>query len=173
MNLHLGCGRRKLPGWTGVDSRPEVEPDVVADVRDLSFWAAGEVDAIYACHVLEHIPRPELLPTLREWRRVLKTGGILRVSVPDFDAIARLRTKERMPMQRLIGLLHGRQDEPWNTHYLSYDWDLLAHYLTEVGFYQLRRWEPEKVHPAGYDDYSFAELDGWPVSLNMEATRGG
>jgi predicted SAM-dependent methyltransferase len=46
INLHLGCGKRKIPGWIGVDSREDVGADVVQDVRDLSYWGSGDVGQI-------------------------------------------------------------------------------------------------------------------------------
>jgi hypothetical protein len=42
---------------------------------------------------LEHLPRPQALPFLRECHRVLAPGGILRVVVPDLETIARLYLK--------------------------------------------------------------------------------
>jgi len=167
--LHLGCGKRKLEGWLGVDSRADVGADVVADVRNLDAWDRGEVQAIYACHVLEHIPRPELLATLREWRRVLKPGGKLKISVPDFGAVVKLYG-EGVSFWRLVGLLYGRQDYDGNTHHIGFDYEYLAWMLNEAGFYDIRTWSPVSWLPNGYDDYSMAKIDGRMVSLNVEAT---
>jgi predicted SAM-dependent methyltransferase len=169
MKLHLGCWQRRLPGWIGVDIRPDAEPDVVADIRLLDLWASDEVEAIYACHVLEHIPRPDLLRTLREWRRILAPGGLLRVAVPDFEALAGLYLVDQVPLWRLIGPLCGRQNYAENTHYVAFDYQYLAWMLTEAGFHTIHRWQPEDWQPAGYDDYSRAVIDGVPISLNVGA----
>ena len=169
IQLHLGCGKRRLAGWVSVDSRVEVEPDVVADVRHLDAWDCGEVESIYACHVLEHIPRPDLLQTLREWRRVLKPGGKLRVSVPDFGTVASLYN-DGVSFWRLAGLLYGRQDYEGNTHHIGFDYEYLAWMLGEAGFYDIRKWSPVAWLPDGYDDYSLARINGYLVSLNVEAT---
>ena len=172
MKLHLGCGKRHLEDWVNIDARADVGADLVADITNLAAFEDGSVQIIYACHVLEHIPRPQVAGVLAVWRKMLVPGGILRLAVPDFDAVARLYLNH-VPMQRLAGLLHGRQNAAWNTHYAVYDWHLLCHLLSEAGFYGMRRWYPNEVHPAGYDDYSFAEIDGVCVSLNVEALRGG
>lgn len=168
--LHLGCGNRKLDGWINVDVRDEVAPDIVATVRNLDPIDTDSVDTIYACHILEHVPRPELMETLREWRRVLKPGGTLRLSVPDFWTIAELYIAFQTPMWLLIGALYGRQDHEWNTHYQCFDFHYLSWMLTEAGFIDIRYWRPEDVHPEGWDDYSLATIDGQRISLNLEAT---
>lgn len=86
--LNLGCGRHKiLGGWVHVDSDPAVDPDVVADVRDLPY-PDGSVEEVFAGHVLEHLDWDEGQAALAEWRRVLRPGGKLGVVVPDFREIA-------------------------------------------------------------------------------------
>lgn len=79
--LDIGCGtvcRAGYESWDAKDGR---------DARDLSGVANGELDAIHASHVLEHVPFRETLPVLREWSRALRIGGICEIAVPDFDKI--------------------------------------------------------------------------------------
>ena len=171
MKLHLGCGHRHLDGWLNIDARMDVNADLVADITNLTSFEDGETEIIYACHVLEHIPRPQVGEVLGHWHRILKPGGVLRIAVPDYGAAVTLYSGG-VPIQRLIGPLYGRQNAAWNTHYICYDWHLLCLYLSEAGFYGMKHWIPALVHPAGYDDYSFAEIDGVPISLNVEAIRG-
>lgn len=171
MRLHLGCGRRHLPGYVNVDARASVHPDVQADIGHLPV-EDGAARLIYACHLLEHIRRPDVGIVLAEWRRVLRPGGILRVAVPNFDALAFLYA-EGVPLWRLIGPMMGRQDYPENTHYIAFDYDYLAWHLTEAAFHTVRRWSlPHPDFPDGWDDYSQATIDGLPISLNVEAIRG-
>lgn len=180
MKLHLGCGKRHLDGYINIDSRADVGADVVCDVTDLSQYMDGCADVVYACHVLEHVPRNKTLDVLREWRRVLKPGGILRLAVPDFRALARLYRDDKVPLWRLIGPLVGRQDYPENTHYNIFDYDYLAWHLEQAGFYRVREWGPvtglwygdDEFNIYNLDDYSRAAVDGKPISLNVEAVRG-
>lgn len=170
LRLHLGCGKRRLPGFVHVDVRPDVKPDVCAYLDLLTMFEDNSAELIYACHVLEHIPRQGVDDALREWRRLLAPGGTLRLSVPNFEELAALYAYDSVPMWRIVGPLYGRQDYPENTHYCGYDFDYLAWTLTEAGFYDVRKWEPDEVLPAGYDDYSRARINGKPISLNVEAT---
>ena len=47
-------------------------------------------------HALQEIPMADLVSTLRELRRVLKPGGVLRLCVPDLDkAVAAYQRGDR------------------------------------------------------------------------------
>jgi len=172
IGLHLGCGTRRLEGYTHVDNRPEVHPDVLSDVEHLDKFENGVADTIYAAHLLEHIPRPHILTVLEEWRRVLKPGGTLRLSVPDFMVLAELYLYDSVSMWRITGPLHGRQDYEANTHFISFDYEYLAWLLGTAGYHDIRRWNPDIVHPLDYDDISRARIEGKLISLNVEATAG-
>jgi len=47
----------------------------------------SEVDAVYRSHLLEHLDKPIALGFIKENYRVLKSGGILRVVVPDLYSL--------------------------------------------------------------------------------------
>jgi predicted SAM-dependent methyltransferase len=169
MRLHLGCGRRHLEGWVNIDNRPDVGADVVAEVGALPY-DDNSASIIYACHVLEHVPRPDVLPVLREWRRVLRPGGMLYVAVPDFKALASLYLEDNTPLWRIIGPVMGRQDYPGNTHRVVFDYDYLAWHLTEAGFHSVCELAGGMGWEKDWDDYSWAEIDEVPISLNVRAT---
>ena len=82
MKLHLGCGKRFIPGFIHIDAVDYPHVDHVSSIDHLSFIQDGTVDLIYNCHVLEHFKRREVDRVLQEWRRVLKPGGVLLVAVP-------------------------------------------------------------------------------------------
>lgn len=166
MKLHLGCGERRPEGYTHIDALTRWRPDQAADALYLPCHD-DVADEIYFCHGLEHIPRLLVQQALAEWRRVMKLGGLLRLAVPDFEAIVTLYQQSRMPTLRILGLLYGRQDHEWNFHYSAYDYETLAWELQQAGYYDIEHWVPECVFPEGYDDYSYAKLDGICVSLNV------
>ncbi len=59
-------------------------------VHDLSKgipFPDGSVDAVYHCHLLEHLDREHVAPFMADVRRVLKAGGVHRIVVPDFHAL--------------------------------------------------------------------------------------
>lgn len=61
---------------------PQIE---LVDVRKRFPLEHNSVDYIYCSQVLEHFERYDASKVLKESFRVLKTGGIIRISVPDID----------------------------------------------------------------------------------------
>lgn len=148
--LHLGCGEKYLPGYLHMDIRAFDHVDYVGDVKDLSQFAKETFDEIYACHVLEHIGRHQVLAVLQEWSRVLIRGGLLRIAVPDFEAITS-EYMEHGKLERVIGLLYGGQNYEANYHYVTFDFNLISGLLRQAGFSAIERYDWRSFLPVGYD----------------------
>lgn len=174
--LHIGCGVKYIPGFIHIDVRELPHVDYVTPADKLDMFADQSVDLIYSCHMLEHLHRNEVEVVLREWHRVLKQGGTLRLAVPDFEKIAEvyLKTKD---LKSLLGLLVGRQDYPENTHYGVFDFAYLSEILSNIGFKNIRRYDWRQTVHKDYDDFSQAYLPhmdkehGTLMSLNLEAEK--
>jgi SAM-dependent methyltransferase len=114
--LNVGCGATYHRAWVNVDAAP-VSRDVLAlDVRKGLPRGQAPYDAIYCSHVLEHLRRQEASALLGEMRGVLRPGGILRVVVPDLEAIAR-------EYLRLLDAVKGGTGNQ-----ADYDWIMLELY---------------------------------------------
>src|SRR5262245_10590906 len=88
--LNLGCGSRFHPTWVNFDIAP-IDPSIRRwDVTEHLPFPDVSVDAVYHAHLLEHLPHERALPFLEDCRRVLKPGGVLRIAIPNLEAIARL-----------------------------------------------------------------------------------
>jgi predicted SAM-dependent methyltransferase len=86
--LHLGCGARRVPGWLNVDVAGS-DYDVDLSGGRLP-WRDGVFDEVVSQHVIEHVELvEELLPLLKELRRVLRPGGRLWLNCPDLEAVCR------------------------------------------------------------------------------------
>lgn len=173
--LHIGSGKVYLPGWTNVDLFSSVKADFYCDMVRLPY-EPETFDLIYACHVLEHSHRNMVYSVLHHWRELLKTGGTLRLAVPDFYSICRrYMTTGNLP--ELIGLLYGGQDHPLNSHTIVFDYKTLSDALKKVGFSTPKYWRWEETDHGSFDDFSQAYLphmdkkSGELMSLNMEAVK--
>ena len=82
MKLHIGAGEKYLSGYRHMDVIKRDHIDYV-----------GNAEEIYACRILEHFKRDEVEDVLLEWNRVRvltkSCRGVLRVAVPDFNAVAK------------------------------------------------------------------------------------
>ncbi|MES1147196.1 MAG: methyltransferase domain-containing protein [bacterium] len=96
--LHVGCGpltKKHLKGfleddWTEVrfDIDPDVNPDIIGTITDMTGVESESVDAVYSAHNVEHV-FPHLVPNmLSEFHRVLKPNGFLLVTCPDLLAVS-------------------------------------------------------------------------------------
>src|SRR5882672_1714793 len=176
MKLHLGCGKRHIPGYVHIDVVDYPHIAHVASIDHLPFIPDNSVSVIYTCHVLEHFKRRDVQRVLREWYRVLQAGGTLRTAVPDFASLCEVyrRTSD---MNLVIGSLLGRQDYLYNIHYNVFDFSSLEGELLAVGFKDVRRYDWRETEHASVDDFSQAHIPhmdkehGILVSLNVECRK--
>ncbi len=180
--LHLGCGKKNIPGFINIDLAKFPHIHYRRPINDLKIFRSGSADLIYSCHAFEYFDRLEAMKVLGEWRRVLKSGGILRLAVPDFENIVKvyLKYKKDINHSGILGPLYGRWPIPGGKkivyHKTSYDFKSLKKILEENGFKKVRRYDPEKTIHRYYDDYSRAYVPhmdkrGILISLNMEAVK--
>jgi predicted SAM-dependent methyltransferase len=142
IQLNLGCGGIQEPpsqGWINLDYRGPwdgTKADIVANVRFLPFKSCV-FDHVYALNILEHLHREDVLSTLREWMRVLKFGGSLRVTVPDFKFAVRNYLEGNFTIERVQDIFGG-QGADWNIHYIGFDELYLTSFLTQAGFKDIK-----------------------------------
>ena len=150
--------------------------DYLSSVDQLGFAPDGSVDLLYASHVLEHFGRHEILKVLREWYRVLRFEGVLRVAVPDFGAVAQRYVRSNQ-IEELVGLVCGGQRDARDYHKMIFDERSLSGLLRDIGFRSVHRYDWRSTEHVGVDDYSQAYLPhmdkvcGQLMSLNLEAIK--
>jgi SAM-dependent methyltransferase len=94
--LNWGCGSWTEPGWINADIKDEPGVDISCDILDGLPLDSNDLDYAVSIHSLPEIPYPDLVPALEELRRVLKPGGVLRLSLPDMEkAIAAYQRNDR------------------------------------------------------------------------------
>lgn len=151
VRLHIGSGFTRHDGWLNTDILPSAPLFLDATrhfpVKDNS------VRYILCEHFLEHIPRHVASQFLKESFRVLHPEGILRISTPDVEALAReyLARSERalllLKRNGKIGSKYSRYPvDILNTafydysHVYLYDGEVLEQMLRSVGFQDITRY---------------------------------
>ena len=89
MKLSIGAGARRIEGWTHVDYDPALQPDLLADITEPLPLPDASVECIFCEEVLTQIDPPACVGFLRECRRVLMPGGVVRVLMPDLQRFVR------------------------------------------------------------------------------------
>lgn len=182
MKVHLGCWHRHIPGFVHVDYCDMPHIDHKSAIDKLPFFDDRSAELIYCSHALEYFDRVQVGEVLAEWFRVLAPGGVLRLAVPDFEALIQVY-RQSGDLNKVLGPLYGRMEietagGPRTLyHKTTYDEPSLRAVLEEAGFVDAQRWDWRLTEHADVDDHSQAYFPhmqketGLLVSLNMEARR--
>jgi predicted O-linked N-acetylglucosamine transferase (SPINDLY family)/predicted SAM-dependent methyltransferase len=169
LRLHIG-GKEPKAGWKIVNIQAGPDVDFIGNCTSLRF-EDNTVDEVYASHVLEHLGfRNELPQALQEIRRVLKPGGVLRMSVPDLEVLCRLFVDPAVPRDQKFSLMRhmfGAQEDEHDFHKVGLTWDFVVSFFKQAGFSTARRVEEFRI----FNDFSSYRRFGVFVSLNVEATK--
>jgi predicted SAM-dependent methyltransferase len=151
--LHLGCGARRVAGWLNVDvAGSDQDLDLVMPLP----WRDSAFSAVVSQHVVEHLDlRTELLPLMKEVRRVTRQGGEIWLSCPDLETVCHAYATDRgatlladrserssvdtglggVPTQHYLNYLFVQDGE----HRNLLDLELFQWLLARSGFGQVRR----------------------------------
>lgn len=133
----IGCGESSPYFKEGVpvrmDIRPEVKPDIVCDVRNIP-EPEQKYDIVYSSHTLEHFGFNGSVGLLKEWTRILKVGGELRLYLPNLEWACQEVVKNggEIP-QYAMYVFYGQQDYPKNFHAAGFTPKTLKNLLESIG----------------------------------------
>jgi len=83
--LHVGCGRNRFDGWINADITADA--DLIIYMEKPLPFGDGTLTRVYSEHVIEHVPYEVALYFLKEVRRVLAPGGVVRIATPGLEGL--------------------------------------------------------------------------------------
>jgi predicted SAM-dependent methyltransferase len=167
--LHIGCGNNILPKpFLNIDVRKK------KNVFNLKAYPLkfknDSFELVYASHILEHFKKNQILKVLKEWIRVLKPGGILRISVPSFENLTKIYNIDKN-IDNISGPLMGGQSYKDNFHYEVFNKKKLINLLNEAGLEAVHPWDYRRTIHSKFWDFSQATTNEIPISLNLEGRK--
>jgi predicted SAM-dependent methyltransferase len=151
--VNVACGPHVAEGFLNIDLLPCDSRVMAWDCRRSLPVGDGCAAGIRVEHFLEHLdPRDELPTFLKNARRALRAGGVLRIVVPDAERFLRAYCRDDEQGFRELavpepfpGDLPTRMDivnhvfHQWHEHRWAYDFETLAHRLRAAGFSRAER----------------------------------
>lgn len=176
MKLNLGCGFHPFKGWMNLDvvNCEGVEHCDLSHKNCLwAFYDGPKVDFIFSEHFLEHIKHDQAVTLMKDCHRVLKPGGVIRVSTPDLWKLVDAYTHERLdiwggawqPKTKAQMLNEGMRD--WGHKYM-YDLPELTGLLHDAGF---RKVTPVKWLESEYPELRKLEIRSYMGELIVEGVK--
>ena len=144
----------------------------------------GSVDLLYCSHVLEHLSLTDLCRALQNCHRILRTGGIFRMVLPDLEFFARQYVQSDSPdaaREFMRSTYLGRLGRPrslvgflreWlgNSHHLwMWDYPSLTDELRTAGFHDIRRTQIGDSGIAAFDDVE--NIGRWENALGIQCIK--
>jgi predicted SAM-dependent methyltransferase len=136
--LELGCGNLPQPEYDlHLDLHPGPCIEIVSDARTIPL-PDNHIDVIFNQHLIEHFDREEVKVALKEWLRVLKPHGVLKILCPNLLHLMTLYFHAPQMKRDVIRWMYGGQDYPENYHKNIYDFPLLYEDLWNAGFRDIK-----------------------------------
>lgn len=92
--LEIGPGNKSIEGFETFNLQETLRTDGsssthTGDARNMEIFSDETFDIVYASHIIEHVQWYEVEDTIKEWTRILKSGGSLEVWTVDSYKIAK------------------------------------------------------------------------------------
>jgi len=147
LRLDLGAGKESPPGFVSIGQAHG------SPIYPLP-WPDECAEEIRASHCLEHFGHQEVSKVLKEWMRVLKPGGTIKIAVPDFKKTAEDYLAGKP--QPTEGYVMGGQTDLYDYHKAIFDEAHLKQLMHEAGALLLKPWKSE-----------LQDCASLPISLNI------
>lgn len=165
--LNVGCGTDYKRDWINIDNNSDEnihKLDLNWDLRNPLPFDEESVDYIFNEHFIEHLTVEEGQRAIKDFMRVLKKGGVLRIATPDLEVTVDKYLDipiDKDPALKKFGLdfIQTRAERinigfRWWGHKWIYDWEELERRLREAGCTKIKR---VKLRKSKYKELSNLE----------------
>ena len=161
VKLNVGCGTDYKDGWINVDNNSDdniKKLDLNWDLTNPLPYKKNSMDFIFNEHFLEHLTVEEGQNAIKDFMRVLKPGGVLRIAMPDLEVVVNDYSNiplEKNPVIKRFNIDFVRTRAEWLNmsfrwwgHKWLYDWEELERRLQEAGCKKIKRQKlKQSSHP--------------------------
>lgn len=150
--LNIGCGTDYKVGWINIDNNSDNNInnlDLNWDLRNPLPFQDNSVDYIFNEHFLEHLTLEEAQKSMKDFMRVLKKGGVMRIAMPNLVDVVELYNNPNWKSEAFLkkfGLDFVKTKAElininfrWWGHKWLYDWEELERRLNEAGFNKVKK----------------------------------
>ncbi len=138
--LNLGCGPLDIrPDYLNIDIQKFEGVGLVTDVRTIPL-ESNSIEYIVAQHILEYIPRKDMIPALQEWKRLLKPGSNMEIRVLDIGLLTKAMYLNQVSSEMgiyhemVLSLLYGAQISEHDLRYNGFTTEYLQGVVSGCGF---------------------------------------
>lgn len=187
VKVNIGSGAGLLKGWLNGDSWPFEGTVYIDALRKLPFNDES-VDFINCEHMLEHLEYGACEKFLAECRRVLKKGGVLRISTPNLTKLVGIYLGQfHIPPSKILehyNLYHNAKVSDmcqwFNDHFYRwghrfiFDETSMKEFLTKAGFFDVTECvygesrHPELCGVEGHDEGVEWTKNGYTMIFEAE-----
>jgi predicted SAM-dependent methyltransferase len=184
--LEIGSGPSTKPGWLSSDL---ISGDLYLDLTRPLPLPGDSFAYVFGEHVIEHLSESEGRRLLAELRRILRSGGVVRLTTPDLRKVIAIYEDEnpvisRADYARFLDGITGKRHERgcqilndylrlWGHRYVYDEEDLRAK-LRDAGFEAIERCEPgasEHRLLRGLESHGGPEWVNRAEAMCLEAAR--
>jgi len=132
--IDLGCGLHKQKDAIGIDNMDLEGVDIVADIKKGIPMEDLSCDEVIMSHFFEHLNEDERLNLMKEIYRVLKVGGVVKITCPHSYAFYGYADPTHKAMDKITLTMFDYYEEshPMHVQYFNFSFNIIKKKIRNV-----------------------------------------